>query len=89
MLIQFTHGKAIRAAVGISCAVLLIGAAGAPAFADDSDTTGDSTTIHTEPQTETEEAVTDVAAGQMDTEPDIPSTPPVQEITRAANFATR
>ncbi|MET8401803.1 hypothetical protein [Streptomyces sp900116325] len=76
MLNQFTRVKAIRAAVGISCAVLLIGAAGAPAFADDGDTVGDSTIIHTDPQTETEEAVTDVPADQVDTEPDIPSTPP-------------
>ncbi|WP_406467480.1 hypothetical protein [Streptomyces sp. NBC_01594] len=65
MLNQFMRVRAIGAAAGISCAVLLIGAAGAPAFADDGDTTGDSTTIHTEPQTETEEAVTDVAADQM------------------------
>ncbi|WP_406428708.1 hypothetical protein OHA59_23405 [Streptomyces sp. NBC_01589] len=76
MLNQFMRVRAIGAAAGISCAVLLIGAAGAPAFADDGDTTGDSTTIHTEPQTETEEAVTDVAADQMGTEPGIPSTPP-------------
>lgn len=76
MLTRSVHGKAIRAAVGISSAVLLIGAAGAPAFADDGDTVGDSTIIHTDPQTETEEAVTDVPADQVDTEPDIPSTPP-------------
>lgn len=53
-------------------AAMLVGAAGAPAFADDTDTTGDSTVIHTDPGTETEEPVTDVPIG---TEDDIPSTP--------------
>ncbi|MET9222456.1 hypothetical protein ACIQCJ_21600 [Streptomyces sp. NPDC093221] len=63
---------------GTSTALVLFSGVGMQAaFADDSDTVGDSSTVHETPVDDVDESdAVDVPASQLGTEPDIPSTPP-------------
>lgn len=66
--------RVTKVAMGASVAVLLFSATGtSAAFADDGDPTGDSTTVHTDPQADPAETdLVELTPSQVDADPDIP-----------------